>query len=164
MRGWHYPSISTHEIMRMSGWKFYVYGETVDDSYQVGSLLEPVVKKYNLTMKVATQNIINRNVPKKDIAWSIAVIYLNSEIFEDKKVSNLLEDINSSLKDYPKKGIVPGAKSINGKVHYRYDLNKPIKPTNGVEYSDYLTAYRGEGGDFNIPENEDITSFLNSKV
>jgi hypothetical protein len=162
LKGWHYPCISTQQIMTMSGWKFYIFGETIDDSYLLCEKLTPIIKRYNLTMKVATQNIINRNSGKPNIAWSIAVIYLNAEVFEDKKVGKLLEEINSTLTDYPKSGNIKGAKSINGKVHYRYDLKKPINPSNGLEYSDYLVNYRGEGGEYNIPENQDITSFLNN--
>jgi len=159
-KGWLYSYISDKEVMIMSGWKFYIFGQTIEDSEQICSLITPIAKKYNLTMKVASQNIINRNTNKKGIAWSVGIIYLNSELFEDKRVPNLISDIDNALKDYQKTGVIVGAKSINGKLHYRYDLSFPIDPAKGVDYHEYLNGYRGESGDYNIPGNEDITSSL----
>ena len=157
IKKWHYPNISNREIMTMSGWKLYVFGETVDDSYELCSLLVPVMERYNLTMKVATQHIIDRNNKlKKKPVWSVAVIYLASEIFLENKMKDLLKDIEMSLKSYAKTGNIDGAKSIDGKVHYRYDLKEPVEPSKGVPYDKYIAMYRGEYGDFNISDNPDI--------
>ena len=160
MKKWFYPYICTHENMMMSGWKLYIFGETVNDSFKICEMVTPVMKKYNITMKVATQYIIDRNAVKPNEAWSIAVVYLHPEIFAKRKLSSLIQDINHSLEGYKKKGIIKGAKSIDGKIHYRYDLNRPVIPSFGVEYSEYLRMYRGGKGDYNIKGNDDITRFF----
>lgn len=161
LKDWYYPSVSTIEVMKMSGWKFYIYGEDIDDSYQISKLLIPIAKKYDLTMKIATQNIINRNSGKKNIAWSIGVIYLHPELFQEQKVSKFLSDVNFSLREYKKTGAISGAKSINGKIHYRYDLTKPVECSKGVTYEEYTPLYRGESGGFNIIGNPDISDLFN---
>ena len=160
LKDWYYPNITSHTTMKVSGWKFYIFGEDVDDSLRVCELLTPVAEKYNFTMKVASQPIIDRNVRKKTIAWSIGVIYLHVELFSEHKIKDLLKDIDTSLKNYNKSGVVRGAKSINGKVHYRYDLTIPVDPEKGVVYQEYVPLYRGEYGGFNIPENADIVDLF----
>jgi hypothetical protein len=165
MKRWYYSSISSAEIMKMSGWKLYIYGETIDDSLEIAVKLLHIAQKYDFTMKVATQHIINRNTNMQERpAWSIGVIYLHAEIFKEKKIRALVDEINESLKDYNRTGMVKGAKSLNGKIHYRYDLMTPVDPAVGVTYEKYTNLYRGEGGDFNIPTNKDIESSLNEKV
>lgn len=161
MKGWFYSFICTNDEMEMSGWKLYIYGENIDDSYNVCSLVTPIAKKYDLTMKVASQRIINRNNMRTDVAWSIAVIYLDPKIFRNNQISSLINDITSSLTDYTKSGNVTGAKSLNGKVHYRYDLKEPVNPEIGVPYDKYTTLYRGETGEFNIPNNYDVFETVN---
>jgi len=165
MKKWFYPYISTKEVMRMSGWKFYIYGETVDDSYNLCSTVVPIVQKYNITMKVASQHIIDRNTNMvRTPAWSTGVIYLRPELFQFKHIPALVDDLNNSLRKYRKKGDIKGARSINGKLHYRFDLNKPVLPSMGVTYSEYITMYRGEHGEYNIPNNPDIANLFNIKL
>jgi hypothetical protein len=161
MKWWHYCSISKHPVMTMSGWKLYIFGCTVDDSYKVCVLLSDIAAKYNVTMKVASQAIINRNTRKwKTPCWSIAVIYLNTEVFQNNQIKPLVNDIMESLNGYDKTGTISGAKSVNGKVHYRFDLKVPVNPSQGVLYEDYISLYRGEYGDYNIPQNDDIEHFF----
>ena len=159
-RGWYYPAISKQPVMKMSGWKFYIYGHTIEDSHLIYTLLTPIARKYDVTMKVASQEIINRNTAKPDVAWSIAVIYLRPETFAEGKVIDLVEEITTSLQKYPKFGSIRGARSINGKIHYRYDLNKPVDPKEGISYEQYLQSYRGEHGGYNIAGNSDIDKYL----
>lgn len=79
--------------------------------------------------------------------------YLTELIFVNNQLDNLLNDINTNLTNYKYKGKIIGAKSINGKIHYRYDLIKPINPINGIDYDEYQLLYRGETGNYNINNN-----------
>ena len=162
MTKWFYSYISKREIMMMSGWKLYVFGENIDDSFEICSLITPVAEAYDLTMKVASEAIINRNNMKTNETWSVAVIYLDPHIFATRKRSRgLILDLQEALKNYNKTGVIKGAKSFDGKIHYRYDLNVSVKPWIGVEYSHYLNMYRGGEGDYNIRGNDDIAKFFN---
>ena len=67
-------------------------------------------------------------------------------------LSSLLYDLEAILSNYGKSGRIFGARSINGKLHCRYELNIPINPCVGIKYEEYLLHYR-EYGDFNIPNN-----------
>lgn len=145
---WNYIHIDTDEDMMMSGWKLYLYGNNIQQAGKLAELILPVSKKYNITTKVATPDIIRRNI-RKDIPWSVVVIYLKPDI----NTQPLIEDIQLALKDYPDSGYIKGAKSIDGKLHYRYDL---IIPVEGVPYHEYLELYRGEYGGHNIPNNKEF--------
>lgn len=163
VKWWHYCYISRKEVMTMSGWKLYIYGETIDDSFDIGVLLTDIAAKYDVTMKIATQHIIDSNKRKAKMpCWSTGVIYLNADVFREGKIKQLVKDIKDLLKSYNKSGAIKGAKSLyDNKIHYRYDLKKPIDPAKGVLYEDYLTLYRGEYGEFNISGNKDIEQLLN---
>ena len=160
---WYYPYITDQEVMMMSGWKIYVYGKTADDGYEAYRRTAPIAHQFNLTMKIASQHIINRN-KNSDVSWSPCIIYLDREVFKYDMVGDLVRRLRHVLIDYPHYGEITGAKSISGeqtdKLFYRYDMQNSCDPTVGMPYTMYLSRYRGEYGGYNIPGNEDITSFL----
>lgn len=151
---WDYINIDSRENMIMSGWKLYVFGNTVRQSIMLEHLLINTVRSYNLTAKVATDSIISRN-RDRDIAWSSMVIYLTEYVFIHG-VNILLHELGTNLKSYEYSGRINGAMSLDGKIHCRYDLKAPVNAKNGVSYDTYLSLYRGEDGPFNIKNNKNI--------
>ncbi len=145
---WNYIHIDTSEVMMMTGWKLYIYGNTIEDSKKLSQLVLPVSRQYNVTTKVATEAIIKRNAGKK-LSWSVCVIYLN-----ECSVESLIDDLYACLETYHKSGLIYGSKRINDKIHCRYDLSIPLD--HPVPYEQYLPLYRGEYGLYNIPNNKDL--------
>lgn len=141
----------------MSGWKLYIYGNTIYQVAHLTELLGDVVRDNNLTTKVATYPIIGRNTGRP-IAWSAMVIYLTEESIHSLR--HIITQIEKPLINYPWEGEIKGAHSINGKIHCRYDLIYPIDPFIGIPYDDYLPLYRGEEGSYNIPGNLPINLII----
>ena len=152
---WDYIYTDNRENMIMSGWKLYIHGNTLHHSRILSNLLLDTVNKFNLTTKVANESIIKRN-KKKKIAWSSMVIYLTDAIFRNNLFKTLIDDINKKLNKYNIQGVIPGARAINGKISYRYDITIPINHLTGIQYDDYVSLYRGEHGEYNIKGNIDI--------
>jgi hypothetical protein len=153
-QGWQYIHIDTSEVMMMSGWKFYVYGRTIEESNKLARLLQPVVQKYNLTAKVATNYVIERN-KNKNIAWSAVVIYLKPKSFKHDLMALLVHDITGAVYKQGNGGVISGAKILTWQLWCRYDLTKPIDPYEGIVYDEYIKLYRGEDGAYNIKYNTD---------
>lgn len=141
--------------MIMSGWKLYISGNTIAHSKELSTLLIHIIRDYNLTSKVATNDIIRRNIGKR-IAWSSMVIYLTDRIFGELLFGKLISDIEANLANYVFEGNIIGARRISNKIHYRYDLVLPVNPVEGILYGDYINLYRGEGGKYNISGNKDL--------
>ena len=162
MASWKYIHIASG-ILWVTGWKLYIYGNTVTQANTLYKLLYDVIIKYNLTAKIATEEIVQRN-KNKDIAWSAMVIYLSSDLFNyisGKTIMSLLiEELSDILQYYPYKGKINGAKSIyDGKIHYRYDLTIPLKPGHVMLPSDGGQYYR-DYGPYNIENNVDIVNWF----
>lgn len=160
---WKYIHIDTRENMIMSGWKLYIFGKGLKQAYRLENILLDTVERYNLTTKVATKDVIDRNWGRP-IAWSAMVIYLTDLMFQNQNsgITNLLNNINSNLLvfNYENQGDIMGARTVNfarfGKqIHYRYDLDIPVDPRIGIPYDEYLAHYRGETGKYDIIYNED---------
>lgn len=149
---WDYIHIDNRDVMIMSGWKLYISGNTLSQAKKASLLLYHIVKKYNLTTKVATSSILNYNKGR----WGIMVIYLTEEAISN--IDNIIGDITDSLRDYIHSGEIEGAHRINDKIYCRYDMKVPINPKIGVEYDKYTTLYRGEEGPYNIPNNKDVVT------
>ena len=153
---WHYIHIDTRETMILSGWKLYIHGNTVLDGEMAAIFLYPLIKKYNLTTKIATPEIVERN-KDMDIAWSSMVIYLTEQIFFDNRLKSLLRAMTKRLYYYSWKSKPLSACSLRRNISCRYDLNSIVDPSVGVDYDTYLSMYRGEYGAYNIARNPDIT-------
>jgi hypothetical protein len=154
---WNYIHIDTSETMNMSGWKLYIYGDSEDQASELTHLLRSVVSHYNLTTKVATKSIIDRNINTSSIAWSVMVIYLTGAAV--KNINELIECINNKLHSYHYSGHISGAYSINGKIHCRYDVSSIVDPIIGINYDEYISLYRGEYGEYNIPGNPHLLKY-----
>lgn len=153
MSNWKYININNSDVMIMSGWKIYVYGESILDAQVVEECIINLCKDYNITCKVATNGIIARNKALKP-AWGIAVVYLHTELFNKQQVRDIIPALSDSLQQYNKAGNYEGSHAITNKLSIRYDFDIPVKCDVGLLYEDSLNHYRGERGEFNIPGNE----------
>jgi len=153
---WEYINITKAENMLMSGWKLYIYGNTVQSGKDAAYILDKLIKDMDVIAKIATNSIVLRNELSKR-AWSSMVIYLSpfTAIWLDLFVHTMRLYLN--YHHYPYKGKIPGALDIcEGLIHLRYDLQIPIDPTIGCDYETYLANYRGEYGEYNIPNNQTL--------
>lgn len=152
---WKYIHIDTREEMIMSGWKLYIHGNSLAESLLLEELLLPVVREYNLTTKIALDDIILRN-RYRNIAWSSMVVYLpNIGVINMRE---FLDCLSYKLNSYSSVDTIRGALRIRDNISIRYDLSIPIEASVGVQYEEYLKYYRGEYGPFNIKHNQLIIS------
>lgn len=158
--GWYYVNKSGNSFP-VSGWKLHIFGNTVDDSITIANTLEPILKQYNLIMKVATiLNIeISVSIESSLNYGKIATVYLSSSVFKEQKLKTIVKSIKDALScaRYDKKGIIIGDRSINDTVHYRYELSEPVDPNVGIDtFEKYVSLYQPNRKEYNIPNNPDI--------
>lgn len=154
--GWKYfGEVAFHS--KISGWKFHIFGTELADSVTISNALIPVLMKYGMAMKVATPSVFKAGIGiQEDIQYGkCATIYIPSSIFKTGLQAHLIQDIKEALKDYTKTGEIYGDKSLDGKIHYRYELGRPIDPTVGITYSQYQYLYESNRGEYNIVGNTD---------
>lgn len=173
---WRYGYISTIENMnmsgmKMSGWKLYIYGNCEADSVKAQKIYTEICHTYNFTIKFATKGVIERNQKRKP-AWGVGVIYLDNQVFgkdyDDKwSLFTFLKNLELLGNNYYGiTGCHPGSLRLSPTISCRYDLSIPIQSNIGVSYEDYLTFYRGEYGDYNIPDNKlphEFSNYINCK-
>lgn len=167
---WYYigeDEIFSPAIPRLSGWKFHIYGNELSDSVFIANALMPILNKRKVPMKVACdlnlKHVIGVETHKQ--YGKCAAIYLTPALFQGNNLHLFLEEVKEALKNYPKTGKIKGDKSINGVMHYRYELDAPIDPKEGVDEMNYILHYRSAMDNYNIPENNEIehlwtTSFI----
>lgn len=164
LHGWHYLNRMASSFP-ISGWKLHIFGATIEDSHVIGTVMEPILLKYSLTMKIATQSVISAGIGDKlsNQYGKAGTIYISPQIFRDKRIGDLIKEIQEAFKTvgYVSNGIVNGDKSIDGILHYRYELSKVVDPEVGVTYDEYIRAYEPNRGHYNIPENPDISELFN---
>lgn len=153
---WEYINIKKAENMLMSGWKLYIYGNTVQQGRDLSYILGNFIMDMDLTAKICTNSIVLRNELSKR-AWSAMVIYLDPHAV--KYFGDYIRIMHNELKinNYPYRGEIPGALNIcEDLIHLRYDLEIPVNPVIGVDYDTYIQHYRGEYGEYNIPGNQTL--------
>ena len=164
LQQWHYINTNV-DSFPISGWKIHVFGDTLDDSVKVGNTLEPILKKFGITMKIATNILIKTaiGIPSHNQYGKVATIYLGAKIFSEEKISDFVDCLQKALSEsgYTKSGKIHGDKSIDGILHYRYELKEYVDPKIGVSsHHRYMALYEGNRGNFNIPDNPDIEYLL----
>ena len=139
----------------MSGWKVHIFGETVEDTAIIVNRVEPILQKWGVHGKVAndlmTQSI-NTGIQK----GKASTLYIPPEIIKNGQTKQFIDDVSSALGSYNKTGKIYGDKSIDGTLHYRYELSSPIDVTNGVSMGEYRNLYKANDGNFNIKGNPDL--------
>jgi hypothetical protein len=154
-RGWYEfgPGFRPEE---MSGWKFHVFGETLEDSAFLIEKLKPIAEKYSASAKVGGPGPVERisagNSPEQ-AGKQGASIYIPQSVINNGQQESMLKDIESALIGYKKGGVISGDKSITPSIHYRYELNGPIKEGDIKTYNDYSLRYVDNTGGPYKPEN-----------
>ncbi len=154
--GWVYLTSENPNTM-MSGWKIHIFGTTPEDSLFVGENLQTILDKYSMVMKVASSTLYE--VAIADLTHKqygkCATMYIPPIIFKQGKLQEFIEDVQSALKGYDKTGAIHGDKSLDGTIHYRYELSKPINIEEGINHSVYSIFYQANRGAHNIDNNPD---------
>tara|TARA_R110002020_G_scaffold10979_4_gene41946 strand:+ start:532 stop:1485 length:954 start_codon:yes stop_codon:yes gene_type:complete len=154
---WVPYGVPRNDIKMFSGWKFHIFGETIEDAALIFERLDPILKKWGLLGKVGNEGAIKEWIgPALGAKQSgkFSTIYLNPNIIRAGMVDDLVDDIMRGLGDYKKTGKIYGDKSINGTLHYRYEFSKPIDVTQGVPEGHNL--YVVNRGIYNIQGNPDL--------
>lgn len=142
----------------MSGWKFHVYADNLDEASYLYEKLLPIVNKYEAGLKIAGGDMLNNLIKSTNQRGKGVTIYVPSNVFANNKMSIMVSDIKTAVGSYKKSGKIMGDKMITPNIGYRYEFSQPINPKKGVDMSTYKKLYdanRGDGG-YNIPNNPDI--------
>ena len=147
-----------------SGWKLHVYGENAIDSFKIFQILHRGLKKYMIPYKLATKDFHDEH-PKGRIQHGKAcVIYLPMWLLYRRKDGiNFINDIAKILKhnSHSKSGAIKGDRHHEGSVHYRYEMDVPIRP-HGFDNKSYKSHYlKSDGKNYNrIMGNYDLFEFI----
>jgi len=141
----------------MSGWKFHVFADNLDEVAFLYERLLPVVYKYGAGFKTAGADMLD-NLSKNAVQRGKGVtIYLPSEVVAKNQQKSFLSDIQNAIKGYEKSGQISGDRMITNNIGYRYELSKPIDAAKGVDMNQYQGLYKAnEGGGHNIQGNPDL--------
>jgi hypothetical protein len=153
-RSWYQPI--NNEIL--SGWKFHVYADNMDEVAYLYEKLLPVAKKHNAGFKLAGElNIIALREPDYQRGKAVT-LYVNPNTFRTKTLNVLFNDIKSAVSSYPVKGNIHGDRMLTKNIGYRYELSKPIDITKGVDKITYDKLYvlNSPSSTYNRPNNPDI--------
>ncbi len=153
---WFYIGV-TNFARGISGWKLHIFGNELEDSVTLANALMPVLDKYKMSMKVATPIVFKAGIGVEgDIQYGkCATMYIPASVFLKKSLQAFIDDVKDAIKDYNKTGEIYGDRSLDGKIHYRYELGTPINFSVGVSYEQYMNLYRPNDGSYNIEGNPD---------
>jgi len=154
-RGW-YNFGSDFRPEEMSGWKFHVYGETLEDSAFLIEKLRPIAEKYNASSKVGgparVESIRSGNSPEQYGKQGVTM-YIPQTVINNGQQESMLKDIESAIVGYKKGGTISGDKQITPAIHYRYELNGPIRQGDIKSWNDYHMRYNSNSGGPYKPDN-----------
>ncbi len=139
----------------VSGWKIHIFGETVEDTAIIVNRVEPVLQKWGVHGKVAN-DLMTQSINKGRQRGKASTLYIPPEIIKNGQTKQFIDDVSSALGSYNKTGKIYGDKSIDGTLHYRYELSSPVDVTRGVSKDDYYNLYKSNDGNFNIKGNPDL--------
>jgi hypothetical protein len=141
----------------MSGWKFHVYADTLDEVAFLYEKLLPVVNKYGAGFKLGGGEILSKLATNAVQKGKGVTIYLPSKTVANKMVDDFISDLQSATNSYKKTGSISGDKMITKNIGYRYELSQPIDTKMGVDLTQYTRLYSAnQGGAHNIPNNPDL--------
>jgi hypothetical protein len=145
-------------VGNMSGWKFHVYADNLDEAAFLYEKLLPIANKHGAGMKVASSQMLDRLSQSTIQKGKGVTLYLPSSVVEKNAQKEFLSDIQSAIKGYEKSGQISGDKMITDNIGYRYELSKPINASKGVDMNQYSQLYKSneEGATHNITGNLDL--------
>jgi len=150
--GW----VQTHQpTSNMSGWKFHVFSDNLDDAAYLFEKLDPVVRKWGAGMKIGGGDMYTRSIGTAGTTQygKGTTIYVPSSVFAKNAQKEFLKDIESAISGYKSSGTISGDKMINKNIGYRYELSKPIDTKKGVTDSEYQVLYSSNQGGSHKPNN-----------
>lgn len=141
----------------MSGWKFHIYADNLNEVAFLYEKLLPVVKSYGAGMKIAGGEKLQRLALNELQKGKAVTLYVPSEVVAKNAQRKFLSDVQNSISGYKKSGKIAGDRMITDNIGYRYELSQPINPAKGVNMSEYSKLYKSnDGGPHNIPGNVDL--------
>lgn len=141
----------------MSGWKFHVYADNLDEVAYLYEKLLPLVNKYGTGFKLAGGEKLKQLATNPNQIGKGVTIYLPSSTFANDMVDDFVSDLQSAISGYTKKGNISGDRMITNNIGYRYEFSRPINPKIGVDDRQYFSLYSSnQGGSHNIPNNPDL--------
>ena len=145
-------------VGNLSGWKFHVYADNLDEAAFLYEKLLPIANKHGAGMKVASSKMLDTLSQSTIQKGKGVTLYLPSSVIEKNAQKEFLSDIQSAIKGYEKHGQIFGDKMITNNIGYRYELSKPINTSKGVDMGEYNKLYKGneEGATHNITGNLDL--------
>ena len=145
-------------VGNMSGWKFHVYADNLDEAAFLYEKLLPIVNKHGAGMKVASSQMLDRLSQSTIQKGKGVTLYLPSSVIEKNAQKEFLSDIQSAIKGYEKSGQISGDRMITNNIGYRYELSKPINASKGVDMNQYSQLYKSNesGATHNITGNPDL--------
>jgi hypothetical protein len=145
-------------VGNMSGWKFHVYADNLDEASFLYEKLLPIANKHGAGMKVASSQMLDRLSQSTIQKGKGVTLYLPSSVIEKNAQKEFLSDIQSAIKGYEKSGQISGDKMITNNIGYRYELSKPIDASKGVDIDQYSQLYKSneQGATHNITGNPDL--------
>ena len=165
-RGWYEfgPSFRGEE---MSGWKFHIFGETLEDSAFLIEKLKSVADKYSASSKVGGPTQVNLDSMKPGTTQhgkQGVTMYITNTVVESGKQQEMFLDIQTAISGYNKGGTIAGDKELTPSIHYRYELNGPIKKGDIKNWDDYNMRYnQNTGGPYKPDDVNDLFSKTTNK-
>tara|TARA_Y100000401_G_C8310957_1_gene219653 strand:+ start:125 stop:1441 length:1317 start_codon:yes stop_codon:yes gene_type:complete len=150
-----------------SGWKFHIFGSTLEDSAFLIERLTPVSKKYGAHGKVGGLEQVNHVKMKPGTPQhgkQGATIYIPKSVIDKNQQGAMLSDIKSAIQGYNNKGgNIMGDKMITPQIHYRNELIG-APPNGGFRDWEHYNQYynKNSGGSYKPNDVEDL--FSNNKV
>lgn len=154
----------TYSKYPSSGWKFHIYGESLEDSFNIYNSIEDVLIKYELGSKIAKDSFF-KDFPRGNRQWGKAcTIHLPISLFDKNNLKNCILELNESLieNDYKKEGKILGDKKLINSIYYRYQLKAPFEKE-GFSKKENRLFYRRNDGNYNVKNNLDPFSELDFK-
>jgi hypothetical protein len=147
----------TNQKGNLSGWKFHIYADDIDEVAYIYEKILPIVKQYGAGFKAASPAMLERLATNAVQKGKGVTLYLPSEVVANNRQRTFLSDIQNALKGYNKSGEISGDRMITKNIGYRYELSKPIDASKGVNMNEYQSLYKSnEGGGHNIQGNPDL--------
>lgn len=144
-------------VGNMSGWKFHVYADNLDEAAFLYEKLLPIANKHGAGMKVASSQMLERLSQNAVQKGKGVTLYIPSSVVAKKAEKEFLSDVQSAIKGYESSGQISGDKMITKNIGYRYELSQPVDPTKGVDMIQYKSLYKSnEGAEHNIEGNLDL--------
>ena len=148
---------SEGEWSNHSGWKFHIFGTTLEDSAFLIERLTPVSKKYGAHGKVGgldQVNHVNMKPGTPQHGKQGATIYIPQSVIDNNQHKSMLLDIQSAIQGYNNKGgNIRGDKMITPQIHYRNELIGPIPNGGFRDWNHYNQYYNKNSGGPYKPDN-----------